>query len=146
MQSESFELGALFMERDHLMEHAREAVEKVLRRRPTNWRSNLSSYILLVERTDKLLMELSLEEAMDAFPASESADGGAKNEVVWLQKDGAGKTLGEIGLTTFFRTYRVNDDLNQYAKLQKSAHSILRPRNIVERVRTRAFRAMNWRP
>ena len=134
------------MERDHLMERAREAVGKVLRRKPSNWRSNLSSYILLVERTDKLLAELSLEEAMEAFPASESADGAAKNECVWLQKDGVGKTLDEIGLTTFFRTYRVNDDLNEYAKLEKSARNILRPRNIVERVRTRAFRAMNWRP
>ena len=134
------------MERDQLMEHAREGVAKVLRRKPSNWRSNLSSYILLVERTDKLLMELSLEEAMEAFPESAGADGAAKNECVWLKKDGAGKTLSEIGLSTFFRTYRVNDELNEYAKLEKSTRSILRPRNIVERVRTRAFRAMNWRP
>ena len=134
------------MEREQRMKLAQDGVEKVIRRKPASWRANLSTYVLLVEHTDKLLADLDLEDAMDAFPESAEADGGAKNEVVWLAKDGAGKTLGEIGLSTFFRTYRVNDRLNEYAKLRKAVHSILRPRNIVERVRTRAFRAMNWRP
>ena len=125
---------------------AKEGVEKVIRRRPASWRANLASYVLLVEHTDKLLAELALEDAMDAFPERADADGGAQNEAVWLAKDGAGKTLGEIGLSTFFRTYRVNDELNEYAKLRKAVTNILRPRNFVERVRTRAFRAMNLRP
>ena len=125
---------------------AKEGVEKVIRRRPASWRANLASYVLLVEHTDKLLAELALEDAMDAFPGSADADGGAKNEAVWLEKDGADKTLHEIGLTTFLRTYRVNDELNEYAKLRKAVTNILRPRNFVERVRTRAFRAMNLRP
>ncbi|MCI6282967.1 hypothetical protein [Selenomonas sp.] len=125
---------------------AKQGVEKVIRRRPASWRANLASYVLLVEHTDKLLAELALEDAMDAFPESADADGGAKNEAVWLAKDGADKTLHEIGLTTFLRTYRVNDELNEYAKLRKAVTNILRPRNFVERVRTRAFRAMNLRP
>ncbi len=125
---------------------AKEGVEKVIRRRPASWRANLASYVLLVEHTDKLLAELALEDAMDAFPESADADGGAKNEAVWLAKDGADKTLHEIGLTTFLRTYCVNDELNEYAKLRKAVTNILRPRNFVERVRTRAFRAMNLRP
>lgn len=134
------------MEREQRMNLAKEGVEKVIRRRPASWRANLASYVLLVEHTDKLLAELELEDAMDAFPESADADGGAKNEVAWLKKDGAGKTLHEIGLTTFLRTYRVNDELNEYAKLRKAVRNILRPRNFVERVRTRAFRAMNLRP
>ena len=134
------------MDREQRMKLAQEGVEKVLRRRPSSWRANLSSYILLVERTDKLLAELELEDAITAFPVSEGADGGAKNEATWLLNDAAGRTLGEIGLATFLRTYRVNDELRAYAKLRKSVRNILHPRNIVERIRTRAFRAMNWRP
>ena len=134
------------MGRKELQQQAVLGVEKALRRQPTNWRHNLAPYILLVERTNKLLAELTVAEMREAFPASEHADDQARNESAWQRKEDMEKTLGSIGLSAFFRMYRVNDSLNEYAKLCRSLHAILRPRNFVERVRTRAMRSLNLRP
>lgn len=134
------------MERKELQQKAVQGVEKVLRRQPTNWRHNLAPYILLLERTNRLLEELTVAEAREAFPASAHADDQAKNESAWQRKADLGKTLGSIGLGAFFQMYRVNDSLNEYAKLHRSLHAILRPRNFIERVRTQAMRTLNLRP
>ena len=134
------------MDRKELQRQAVQGVEKALRRQPTNWRHNLAPYILLMERTSKTLEELTVREAREAFPAREAADDQAKNASAWQRKGDLDKTLHHIGLGAFFRMYRVNDALNEYARLYRSIHAILRPRNFIERVRTQAMRSLNLRP
>ena len=90
------------MGRKELQQQAVLGVEKVLRRQPTNWRHNLASYILLAERTNKLLAELTVAEMREAFPASEHVDDQARNESAWQRKADMEKTLGSIGLSAFF--------------------------------------------
>lgn len=89
------------MGRKELQQQAVLGVEKVLRRQPTNWRHNLAPYILLVERTNKLLAELTVAEMREAFPASEHADDQALNESAWQRKADMEKTLGSIGPAPF---------------------------------------------
>lgn len=122
------------------------AVLKVNANIPKDWRKSTREIQQLLSYADCLLRELYPEEIARIFPEEGNCTIKARWEVIWMVDAYKSKKLGEIGLSEFLASYRINRTLRRYRSIREFVRLLHEPHGWGERIEGLFFRLLNIFP
>lgn len=114
--------------------YIKEQILQIIAEFPKAWHKNARHFYEWAQQIDSLLANLLIKDIADLFPEKGNCTVKARWEVIWLVNDHGTETAAQLGLSNFFSSYRINEDIRKYREIREISRLLVQPNSFTERV------------